>query len=152
MTKPLFRKIEDTKQLEQNTPANQPLYYFNQNNFQQGQPLYYIDPSLSFAYHYLINIQQSGGFIENTIISVDRNGFAKLEVQAIYDNGSRKLFVIKNLINVVDLREIHVNNFANKVERNIEIKRLYKSENLTQEFLGKVFGLHQTTISGIINL
>lgn len=152
MTKPLFRKIEDTKQLEQNAPANQPLYYFNQNNFQQGQPLYYIDPSLSFAYHYLINIQQSGGFIENTIISVDRNGFAKLEVQAIYDNGSRKLFVIKNLINVVDLREIHVNNFANKVERNIEIKRLYKSENLTQEFLGKVFGLHQTTISGIINL
>lgn len=151
MTKSLLRKIENKKNLKENSPTNQPLYYLNQNNFQQEQPLYFIDPSHSFAYHYLNNIHKSGGFIESTIVSMDFNGFAKLEVQAIYDNGSRKLFVIKNLINVVDSREIHVNNFTNKVERNIEIKRLYKSENLTQEFLGKVFGLHQTTISNIIN-
>lgn len=144
--KPLFTEIKKTKQPPENQSISQPSYYI-----EDQKTLYHINPSISFAHHCINSIQNSGGFIEQTHLSTDINGFSKFEVQASYPNGSRAYYVIKNLINTIDSRQVCINSFNDKKSRNAEIKRLYACEGLTQEFLGKIFNLHQTTISGIVN-
>ncbi len=52
---------------------------------------------------------------------------------------------------MVDRREVIIRPFNSKAERNKEIYRLYKEEKMTQEFIGKIFGLSQPTISVIVN-
>lgn len=75
----------------------------------------------------------------------------KLELQVYNPEGYRKFFILKDKGYMVDRREVIIRPFNSKAERNKEIYRLYKEEKMTQEFIGKIFGLSQPTISVIVN-
>lgn len=90
------------------------------------------------------------GKVENECISRDSTGLMKYEVQIIFPNGSRTFFIMRDTGYMIEKRQISIKRIENIEERNTEIRRLYKSESLTQTFIGKIFGLSQATISSII--
>ena len=65
-------------------------------------------------------------------------------------DGHRRFFVLKDKGYMIERREIRIYPFESKLERNKESFRLYKKEKMTQEFIGKIFGLKQPTIAGIV--
>ncbi|EOU1649762.1 hypothetical protein [Clostridium perfringens] len=91
------------------------------------------------------------GFIENYNVYQTLEGYKKLELQIQYSNNYSSFFIITDNGNIIDKREITIRPFSNKKERNKEIKRLFFKEGMTQVFIGKVFRLSQSTISGIVN-
>ena len=90
------------------------------------------------------------GEIENFSMTRTNKGYRKLELQIYYPEGDRKFFILKDKGYTIVHRQIHIKPFENKSERNSEIFRLYKKEKMTQEFIGKIFGLKQSTIAGIV--
>lgn len=80
-----------------------------------------------------------------------RTGLKITELKIFYPDGSRKLFVIRDLGSRVEVEEIILNNFMTRSERNNEIRRLYNEKNLSQTFIGNIFNLSQPTVSLIIN-
>ena len=90
------------------------------------------------------------GQIENFSISITKKGYRKLELQVYDPDGHRRFFILKDKGYMIDRREIQIYPFESKSERNDEIYRLYKKEKMTQEFIGKIFGLKQPTIAGIV--
>ena len=83
-------------------------------------------------------------------ISVTKKGYRKLELQFYDPDGHRRFFIMKDKGYMIDRREIQIYPFESKSERNNEIDRLHKKEKMTQEFIGKIFGLKQPTIAGIV--
>ena len=90
------------------------------------------------------------GQIENFSVSTTKKGYRKLELQVYDPDGHRSFFVLKDKGYMIERREIQIYPFESKLERNKEIFRLYKKEKMTQEFIGKIFGLKQPTIAGIV--
>lgn len=105
---------------------------------------------ITFNQNFLASIV-GNDFLENYTLSQSIEGYKKLELQILCQNGYRRFFVLRDTGVTIDKREITIRPFLNKKERNIEIKRLYFKEGLTQDFIAKVFGLQQPTISGIVN-
>lgn len=93
------------------------------------------------------------GEIEEFVISTTKKGYKKLELQVYYPDGSRKFFLLKDKRFMIEQHEIFIYPFESKKERDYQIYKLYsnKKKKLTQEFIGKIFGLKQSTVSGIIN-
>lgn len=93
---------------------------------------------------------QYGGQIESSVYSRTIEGHTKLEIIIVYRNTNRDFWqYIDNGITTTE-KHIHVNTWENISQRNKEIIRLYKKERLTQEFIGKIFGLRQPSISLIV--
>lgn len=90
------------------------------------------------------------GEIENFYMTMTKKGHRKLELQIYYPEGNRQFFILKDKGYTIERRQIYIKPFENKSERNTEIFRLYKEEKMTQEFIGKIFGLKQPTIAGIV--
>ena len=84
-----------------------------------------------------------------------KNGTRDLEIKAAYDDGTRKIVVLRDYGASIIGREVAVNHyenkFENKEERNAEIYRLYSEENLSQVFLANFFGISQPSVSIIVN-
>ena len=80
-----------------------------------------------------------------------RTGLKITELKIFYPDGSRKLFVVRDLGSRVEVEEIILNNFMTRSERNNEIRRLYNEKNLSQTFIGNIFNLSQPTVSLVIN-
>ena len=79
-----------------------------------------------------------------------KNGTRDLEIKAAYDDGTRKIIVLRDYGASIKGREVAVKHFENKEERNTEIYRLYSEENLSQVFLANFFGISQPSVSIII--
>lgn len=90
------------------------------------------------------------GEIENFTISQTKKGYRKLELQIYYPQGYRKFFILKDKGSIIQQQQISIQEFFDKKTRNNEIYRLYNKEHMTQDFIAKIFGLKQPTISGII--
>lgn len=80
-----------------------------------------------------------------------KNGTRDLEIKAAYDDSTRKIIVLRDYGASITGREVAVNHFENKEERNAEIYRLYSEENLSQVFLANFFGISQPSVSIIVN-
>ena len=80
-----------------------------------------------------------------------KNGTRDLEIKAAYDDGTRKIIVLRDCGASITGREVSVNHFENKEERNAEIYRLYSEENLSQVFIANFFGISQPSVSIIVN-
>ena len=74
-----------------------------------------------------------------------KTGTRDLEIKAAYDDGTRKIIVLRDYG-----ASVTVKHFENKEERNAEIYRLYSKENLSQVFLANFFGISQPSVSIII--
>ena len=100
---------------------------------------------------HLINFKDA--IVEHSICTRDKNGFMTLELQVILPNSNfeRKYIVYKDMINTISEQYITINRFSSLHERNLEIKRLYLNENMSQMFLANIFGLTQGSISQIVN-
>lgn len=98
------------------------------------------------------NGRGSKGYVTDYVISRSANGSNKLEIKVYYpDVNGVKFF---ELIDGFNGR--HSNTFtmllknnATREQRDSEIKKFYNL-GLTQEFIGKIFGLSQPSISNII--
>lgn len=91
------------------------------------------------------------GFVENYYVSQTLEGYKKLEVQVLHNNSFRSFFIITDNGIMIDKRQITIRPFHSMQQRNQEIKRLFFEERMTQVFIGKIFRLSQSTISGIVN-
>ena len=100
--------------------------------------------------NYLVKLLGEDGEVENECISRDYNGLCKYEVQIVFPNGARTFFTIIDTGYIIEKREIIIRRIGSIEERNNEIQRLYKKESLTQTFIGKIFGLSQSTVSAIV--
>ena len=93
-----------------------------------------------------------GGEILTSVISfTEKRGYKKIELQILYTDGIRRYFVLKDHGTFVEKREIKIKMPNDREARNKEICRLYYKHKLTQEFIGKIYGLSQSTVSNIVN-
>ena len=79
-----------------------------------------------------------------------KSGIKNLEMKIYYPDGQRKVIILHDYGVQISSEEVNVNLFNNREERNKEILRLYKENNLSQAFLTNLFGLSQPAISVII--
>lgn len=79
-----------------------------------------------------------------------KTGTRDLEIKAAYDDGTRKIIVLRDYGASIKGKEVTVKHFENKEERNAEIYRLYSKENLSQVLLANFFGISQPSVSIII--
>ena len=96
-------------------------------------------------------VQKRGEIITSVISYIEKRGYKKLELQILYEDGSRKYFVLKDNGIYIEKREVVIQMPTDRKSRNKEICRLYYKNKLTQEFIGKIYGLSQPTISNIVN-
>ena len=79
------------------------------------------------------------------------NTIPKTEICLLDTSGFKKIYTINDCGNAIQIKEISVNAFQTKAERNSEIYHLYHKEGLSQIFLAKLFNISQPTISLIVN-
>lgn len=99
----------------------------------------------------IISTVAINGLIENYNVSQTLEGYRKLELQILHSNNYRSFFVVTDNGLMLDKRQITIKPFNTMQQRNQEIKRLFFEERMTQVFIGKIFRLSQSTISGIVN-
>lgn len=96
-------------------------------------------------------ILRSGKLIYYYVFSRTVNTIPKTELCILDTSGFKKIYTIGDCGNAIQIKEISVNAFQTKAERNSEIYHLYHKEGLSQLFLAKLFNISQPTISLIVN-
>lgn len=101
-------------------------------------------------------IYDKNGLIQYIYATTTIQGHQSIELIVVYPEEEK---IKRGYFKIVDdrgslvhqLQVIFVKAFKNKIERNEQIRKLYKKEKLTQVFLARIFGLSQSTISIIVN-
>ena len=109
-----------------------------------------IDAKIPFSEKLIKKYTGDGDIEYANYMPRSKNGTRDLEIKAAYDDGTRKIIVLRDYGASITGREVAVNHFENKQERNAEIYRLYSEENLSQVFLANFFGISQPSVSLII--
>ena len=80
----------------------------------------------------------------------NEGGGRALELKITCADGTRRVVVLTDRGFCIDKREVKLNPFYGKEQRNAEIYRLYRDEHLTQVFLADLFSITQPSVSLII--
>ncbi len=81
-----------------------------------------------------------------------KSGTQTWEIKIINADNSRRIVVVRDYGFEIKYKEIKINPFKTRAERNKEIYRLYHEEGLSQQFLANLFGISQPSVSVIINV
>lgn len=80
-----------------------------------------------------------------------KSGTQTWEIKIINADNSRRIVVVRDYGFEINYKEIKINPFKTRAERNKEIYRLYYEEGLSQQFLTNLFGISQPSVSLIVN-
>lgn len=81
----------------------------------------------------------------------NKTGIQTWEIKLRMHTGKRKIVVVRDCGFEIVQEEVTVNPFKSRAERNAEILRLYKENNLSQLFLANLFNISQPLVSLIVN-
>lgn len=80
-----------------------------------------------------------------------KSGMQTWEVKIKMPDGKRKIMLVRDSGFYIKTKEVKVNSFNSREERNREINRLYRECGLSQMFLSNLFNISQPSVSLIIN-
>lgn len=95
------------------------------------------------------SFNSEGLHVESFHVTTTKDGHRKCEI-ACHDGMNRKFLYLVDRGFMIERHAYELKGWDSLDQRNSEIKRLYRKEGMTQEFIASVMGLSQSRVSQIV--